>query len=526
MVGQGPSTGDLQAVSGKNTATDPLEPGAAVAPVPLAPDQAQKRRILAGRIAVAAVVVCGLALRLWVLNSNLGLIDSDEAAGGLIARNFAHGHVAVFLWGNVYGGTIEAILAAPLLAITGASAVAWKSVMIVMYAGNCVLTWRIGLRTVGPAAARLGAALLWLSPAPLVLMSTKGRLYYGTTLVLTCACVLLCLRLAERRSRLDMAVLGLVVGLGLWTAPFVFYVFVPALSWLAFKCPRRLRDAPLAIPGALLGAFPWLAYNLHRGWVSLDQGAQGIGTTYGSRLQNFFTDLLPRLLGLRTYWGAWRLQGFGKFFYLATLVAFATLVAVCLLRRAPRLTPLVCILVAYPFLFAVPEASWYVNEPRYGLFLAPTIALLAAAALTRLVRHPPAHLAVVALAAAASVSGLAQLMDFGRANPGLHDLASEPVGALGAVLERRGITTVVADYWISYALTFETDERIIATPISNVRYRPYDERVRAAGATDYVLYPGSAEARGLEESARQQSIRFGRESVAGFDLYHLEEPLG
>lgn len=495
---------------------------------PVAPGPAEDKRhdrALPDGVVVAAVVLGGLALRLWVVNSNLGPIDSDEAAGGLIARHFAQGEGATFLWGNSYGGTLEAILAAPLMAVTGASAVAWKSVMILLYGVTCLLTWRIGLRTVGPRAAVLAASLLWLAPAPLVLMSTKARLYYGACLVLTSACVLLCLRLVERRSRRDMAILGLVVGLGIWTAPFVLYVFLPALAWMAFKSPRRLMDAPLAIPGLLVGASPWLAYNLGHGWASLDQEAQGIGTTYRERLEGFFTGLLPRLLGLRTYSGDWQLGGAGKFVFIVVLAAIAVLGVAWLAGRLGSLSPLIWILVAYPFLFAAPKASWYVSEPRYGLFLAPTIALLAAAGVTALTRRPVAHLAVAGAAALASVAGLSQLMEFNRDNPGHHDVAPEPVGELGAALVDRGITTLVADYWIAYALTFETDERVIATPKANVRYRPYDEKVRAGGVTSYVFYPSSAEASALETSAAKQGIQFGSERIAGFVLYRLDSPL-
>lgn len=482
-------------------------------------------RVLLNRVVVAAVVLGGLGLRLWVINSNLGPIDSDEAAGALIARHFAQGEGATFLWGNSYGGTLEAMLAAPLMAVTGASAVAWKSVMIVLYGITCLLTWRIGLRTVGPRAAVLAASLLWLAPAPLVLMSTKARLYYGASLVVTSACVLLCLRLVERRSRRDMAILGLVVGLGIWTAPFVLYVFLPALAWLAFKRPRRLTDAPLAIPGLLIGASPWLAYNLGNGWASLEPELHGIGLTYQERLEGFFTGLLPRLLGLRTYSGDWQFNGAGKLVFLGVLAAIAVLGVAWLVGRLGSLSPLAWILLAYPFLFAAPQASWYVGEPRYGLFLAPTIALLAAAGVTALTRQPVAHLAVAAAAALASAAGLSQLMEFNRDNPGHHDVAPEPVGELGAALVDRGITTLVADYWIAYALTFETDERVIATPKANVRYRPYDEKVRAAGVTSYVFYPSSPEATALESSAGKQGINFESESIAGFVLYRLDSPL-
>lgn len=114
-------------------------------------------------------------------------------------------------------------------------------------------------------------------------------------------------------------------------------------------------------------------------------------------------------------------------------------------------------------------------------------------------------------------------MGFGRNNPATRRCA--PTGRrVRRRLDPPGITTVVADYWISYALTFETDERVIATPIDNVRYWPYDERVRAAGATNYVLYRGSAGAVILEQSARQQGIQFRRENVSGYLLYRLDVP--
>lgn len=479
----------------------------------------------ADALPVLAVVAVGLALRIWVLSSNLGPIDSDEAAGGLIARHFLDGDGTVFLWGNNYGGTLEAILAAPLFALLGTNAYAWKSVMIAMYALACGLTWRIGLRTVGPHAARFAAGLLWLSPAPLVLLSTKARLYYGAALVLAAATVLLCLRLAEARSRRDMALLGFVLGLGLWTAPFVFYVAVPIVAWLAIRRPRRLIDLPVAMPGALLGAAPWLAWNLRNDWLSLEERPLPVPTSYRERLGDFFTDLVPRLTGLRDYSGEWVFGGAGKVIFVALLAGGGALALWCVLHRRSRLTPLVLVAALYPFLFAVPKASWYVTEPRYGLFLAPVIALLLGAGITRLLRRPPVQMAALGLAALASVVGLASIMDYARDNPGHHDLSPRRLGALADELERREIDTVAADYWIAYALSFETDEDVIATPTGTVRYQPYQRRVEAAGMTDYVFFRGSLESADLEKKARKQGIGYEQLMVDEFVLYRLERPL-
>jgi 4-amino-4-deoxy-L-arabinose transferase-like glycosyltransferase len=486
-----------------------------------------RERIVTAAV-VAAVVVVGVVLRIWVVASNLGPVDSDEAAGGLIARHFLQGEGAVFLWGNNYGGTLEAILTAPIFAVFGSGVVTLKLVPIGAFVAACVLTWRIGLRTVGPDAARLGAAILWVASGPVVLISTKARLYYGTALVLTCAVVLLCLRLAEAPSRRDVAVLGLVLGLGLWTAPFVFYVAVPALLWLATRRRRLVFDVPWAIPGALLGSSPWLWYNLRTGWDALRElRGSPVPTSYLDRLYNFYTELLPKLVGLRTYHGPWSLGRAGKVLFVLLLVAGVALVVWSLWRRRSAVIPLVVIAVAYPFVYAAPQSSWYTGEPRYGLFLAPVLALLVAWVVTAVLRRPPLQLGVLALLVFTTVAGLQGLMDYGKQNPGHHDLTPRRLGKLADALEREGVRTVVADYWIAYALSFESRERIIATPKpGQVRYGPYQRQVADAGARTYVYFQGQSWGEAVEAAARDADIGTRKLTVDGFDIYLFDQPVG
>ena len=345
------------------------------------------RRRIVTAAAVAAVALVGVGLRVWVLGSNLGPFDADEATGGLVARHFLEGEGSAFLWGNNYGGTLEALLTAPLFAVFDSGLVTLKLVPIAAFAAACLLTWRIGLRTVGPDAARFGAALLWVASGAIVLISTKARLYYGSSLVLACAVVLLCLRLAEKPSRRDVAVLGLVLGLGLWTAPFVFYVAIPAVLWLLVTRPRLFLEVPWAVPGALVGSAPWWWYNLHTGWNTLNVPGSP-PSSYSLRLRGFYTDLLPKLLGLRTYAEGWTPGRTGKLLFVALLAVGVVVVVWCMWHRRSSLVPLVVIAVGYPFIFAVPPSSWYVGEPRYGLFLAPVLALLFARGVTVVLRHP------------------------------------------------------------------------------------------------------------------------------------------
>ena len=74
------------------------------------------------------------------------------------------------------------------------------------------------------------------------------------------------------------------------------------------------------------------------------------------------------------------------------------------------------------------------------------------------------------------------------------------------VLDREGIDAVHADYWIAYRLTFETDERIIASPSAGaLRYQPYDDRVRGADRAAWIVASGSDQ----EQAMRQRLDELG-----------------
>ena len=86
--------------------------------------------------------------------------------------------------------------------------------------------------------------------------------------------------------------------------------------------------------------------------------------------------------------------------------------------------------------------------------------------------------------------------------------------------------TVVADYWIAYALSFETRERIIATPMYTVRYRPHQERVAAAGARTYVFFQGQPQVTDLLEEARVFGVGHRELTLGRFVVLLFDQPLG
>lgn len=405
---------------------------------------------------VAAGAVAGVVARVVVHGSSLGVLDGDEAVWGLMARHVLDGEVSAFFWGQGYGGTQEALLAAPLFALAGTSTVAMRLVPVALTALACVLVWRIGRRTIGEPAASAAAVLLWVWPPYLVWKSERMHGFYGSGLVLVCLVLLLVVRLGERRSRLDVALLGLVLGLGWWQTPQIVPIALPAIGWLAWRRPDLWRDAWTAVPPALVGALPWLVSNLRHDWWSFDVDSGE--TPYPSRVRGFFSATFPMAIGLRApYSSEWLL---GK---ALTGLLYAALVVVLVVAwrraRAPAVRLLYLVLATFPFVHALSPSTWIVDEPRYVVVLLPVVVLLAAQAFASV---PRAGLAVAA-GTALSALVLVQLSGspaFAERADGM--FVPRDFGPLIDDLERTGTERLFASYWVAYRVDFETRERIVA----------------------------------------------------------------
>ncbi len=411
----------------------------------------------------------------------LGAVDMDEAVSGLMARHFQRGHLSVFFWGQSYGGSQEAMASALVFALVGSSGVALKVVPMLGYAAAAWLVWRIGRRTVGEPQARIAAVLFLVGPAFFVLRSTRAYGFYATGIVVCAAVLLAALRLRERPSTLELAWLGFVAGVGWWATPQVIFVVVPAVVWLVARAPGLLRRAHVAVAGGLLGSAPWLLWSATHDWASLKLSIEMEGNTYGSHLRHFWNPLLPEALGLRVpYSGAW-LPGpvIGSIAYGVLIAGFGVL----LWKRPARLELLLVVALAYPFLFAVSPASFYTGEPRYLFLLAPVLALL----LAHLLSTPPRQAAALALVTVLSVVALDRIDGGDPLNP------RPTLDQLVAALDARQVDRVFAPYRIAHRLTFDSKERIVATPIDFVRSPAMDRDVRASDSPGYVMLDGTPE---------------------------------
>ncbi len=242
-----------------------------------------------------AGLAAGTALRVWIMLSSQGALDADEAVWGLMAMHVLHGEIPTFFWGQAYGGSQETLVTAGLFWLFGRSTAALKVAPMLFWAVATVLVWRVGRRTLGEPRARLAAALFWMWPVFFVWKSTRAHGFYGAGLVFGLWAMLAALRLRERPTQLDLASLGLALGLGLWATPQVAILGLPAVLWLVWSRPALLRRAPLALSTFVLGGLPWWIYNLRHHWASLQTGKDE--TSKLGHLHNLVVATLPEALG-------------------------------------------------------------------------------------------------------------------------------------------------------------------------------------------------------------------------------------
>jgi hypothetical protein len=466
-----------------------------------------------GALAIAAVFVAlvGLAARFWAA-SYLPL-NGDEALTGLMAKDVLRGEPWWLLAGNAYGGTAEAFLAAPLLALFPASGAAIRGVSVALWAAATVLLGLAARRLVNAPTAVLVASTYWLFSWSTISLSIRAYSGYSAGAAAFAGWLLLQIddvsdvqpdRVGFPLRRIA---LGVLAGFAIWQHPLFLAALVPGLLMAtAFHRRYLLHWAPAVGCGILIGMSPFLVYNLLHSWPSLMEPPTPSSWTYLYRLENLVGTGLPRVLGLQlgesTFGEGVEALWVGGLWGSALAAAAGLLVAgafVLAVRRpgAPRLIGVTGLVS--PFLLALFHNSIRNVDGRHVALFYPFLALLALALVLRTWRpewHPrPLFVAILPLvwALVFSVPGL--LLER------RHEWAIAALPRVLSTLDAAGVRFVRGDHWIVYPLAFETDERIQAAELSLVRFPRYEAAVTSAGsAAAYIFREGSPEKLKLRES--------------------------
>jgi hypothetical protein len=453
------------------------------------------------RWAIPAILLLAAVVRLpfW-LEALRTPVDGDTAIIGLMAK---HPLASATMWGQPYGSPIDAWLAAPFLAVLGRTGTALR-----------IFYFVLGLLLV-PLAARLArelderaavpAALLMAAPSPyLLLLSALPPPFYSTVLVFCALLLILTIRLGARLeeghpSALLLAAWGALAGLCVWTHLMSAAVVACAGLYLALRARPVFRLWP-AVGGALVTSAPvW--------WRMLrESDALRIVSVSGRQegTLDHLRELLPRLhrpLGglLGTHVPVVPDDSYATVYAPTAFAVLAVIIYVGLLflgAKASRLrgpvglliTTAALVIIVFPFPLRANADAIRFLTPAY----LPIVAVATWAAL-----HwggpRQALIAALSLSALHLTVGTQLLAQWRTADRAAHPFFLVDLAPIRTELEARNIRRAYASYGVAYRLTFETNERIIASQPWNERFLhyplPYLDEVRFAHGVAWILTP-------------------------------------
>lgn len=469
---------------------------------------------------LVGALLAGAYLRYEVMRGPLGYVDYDEATVALQAGTFL-AHPAVFFPNQSYGGTLEIFLTSLFFQVSS-SALALKLVPIVLLGAAAIVTWRAATRLVPSGLGQLVVlVLMWTGPAFGIWESTKGRGFYGATILLAALAALLVARFTEAATIRRAAAFGFAAGVAVWTTPLLVLVYVPCAVWLAARCWRCWRALAWAVPAALVGASPLLLWNEANGWGTFSGPAQTSATS-GELLVDGLGKV-PTLVGLATPWDPDRALVPGA--AVVTAVVLILLIAITTMRTR-RVAPgfVATVLGGYVALygFVVPLGAMG-EDLRYLYPAMPFIALAIGGVIPEARRRWGAAALLGTVTMAAAMTSWWGIQGLEAAAPtDTAFLASPGIPEVADFLQERGITTATTDV-AGTQLTFETDGAIRAASFGAPRFRDLQAVMFERRPTTYVLErDGSGNTALLEREVRRRGIGFEKRTFGVWNVYLLD----
>jgi hypothetical protein len=489
------------------------------------------------RYVLPAIVLLGLVVRLpfWV-EALRTPVDGDTAVIGLMA---GHPFSSTTMWGQPYGSPVEAWLAAPVLAILGATPAALRLVYFLL--GLALIPAAAWLAAGLDRRAAVPAALLVACPSPyFLLLASLPAPLYPTALLLSALFLGAALRLAapvdegRTRSVAALAGLGVLGGLAVWTHLMTATVVAAGAVHLARHTASRRALVPAAL-GFLAASAPlWVRALVEPGAfrvVSISARNEGMLEHLRTVLPELHRPLLG-LLGAHVPWVPDDPQHVvfaptGTAIALVALHGFMLLIAfraggsrggAGLLFASVALS-----IAAFPFPVRASGTSIRFLSAAY----LPIVALLCWAAVTK--GNVRRAVIVVLTLASLNMAVALRLLDAwrhaDRAEAPFHLPDLEP---LRAELEAHGIRRAYAPYVTAYRLTFESRERVVASQPWNERFLhhplPYLDDVRFARHVAWVLQPKAPTdlpaPAVFEEQLRAADGRWERRDAGRFVVFH------
>lgn len=446
--------------------------------------------------ALGAVALAGLLVRVVVIRSGFGDFNGDEAYAGLQSLAVVRDHrFPVVIDGQAYSATIEAYLFSPLLVFAGGSVPALKLLYVALWAVATVFIAGAARRLAGGWAAATTAALVWLAPGALLILSTRAYMGYSVGLAAVGASLWSAAVSADRATSCwkSSAITGFTAGLAAYAHPMLLAVVLPALAVVAWAHWRDWRRwwLPAAV-GAVIANLPFLAWNAANGWPSLQSDTTSLDGAW-TRLRGFVEALLPRGLGQRGFDGTWMLgRPLGLLVY-AGVAALVVHGCVVLVRGGTRPSRFIvpaalacCLLLMSPLVNLA-----FVGDGRYSIIPFAPAAIAIGSSVASWCRGRSVRRGTLVLLATALVwVGLTTVpflarqdtFDATRPNQWQHDLVTR--------LDNAGVNRLAGNFWLVMPIEYRSDRRI---------------RIAVVGFPPVVRFPRSQQ---LVEQAPPDQVAF------------------
>lgn len=532
------------------------------------------------------VLASAITIRLILLALGWPTTNSDEGTMGLMAINLAfHGQPPIFFYGQSYMGALEAYLAAPLFLLFGPSTFTLRFGLVLLFIAFLLSLYLLTRLLYTKKYALLCITLLCFGSIEMFTRQLKAvggaveTMLFGCLVMLFTTLLLLPAREdstpstgeARRRRYLFYGLLGLVMGLGIWSHMLVLpFVGVSWLLLLLF-CRAELKTRALAflLAGLFIGLLPSIIYSIEyplQNFIFTLAQLHSTGGTAISQPYTLWDDVLgtilisipmatgaPSICSVSTTPGAWRAQisacmipqglwgaGFFLLFLLACVLAVRRWLAFRRSTPAPRspadqrtfilhtMRLAVMGTAILTFLAYIPTpapALVPVTSTRYlvGLFVAFPIIL---APLwepfrengNRLLKLRRVAFLGIGLLLIASTWGVFQQVPAAQTvSQQQHQLISD--------LERIHADHIYSDYWTCDNVMFLSNTHIICGVLDDTlqvgqnRYPPYFTGVQHDPRAAYVFTAGSPQAALLA-----QKLKAGPYSMLTLDGYVVYLP--
>ncbi len=519
-------------------------------------------------ISLILALIISLLLKYWLLALDALPFNSDEAVVALMARHIRQGQFPIFFYGQAYMGSLDAWLVALGFSIFGEQVWVIRLVQALLYLGVIYTTAILGQAALGSKRAGLIAAWLLAVPNVIVTLYTTVSLGgYVEALLIGNLILILGLKIARNHQTGQpypvfwLLAWGFLAGLGLWVFGLTLVFSIPMGIFLLvrFLIPFAAEPAPWRQSrfwknlgwmslGGLIGATPWWIFALQNGFTELLKELGGsavdVETAHwlyrvGRHLSNLILFGGTAAFGMRP---SWEIRWLGLPL-LPFVLAFWVAVLGFILGRFQKGKPnrfgagvLVgsMLVLSAGFIFTPFGVD---PSGRYFVPLVIPLALFAGEMILQFVQqYGKWGWGLLGLVLVYQFWGIAQTA---RVYPPgittqfnqITQVDQRYLDELIQFLQAAGETTGYTNYWVSYPLAFESQERLIFVPrlpyhedfrytARDDRYQPYADQVTAAQKVAYITTHHPRLNEFLREQFRASGIDWREKMIGDYFIFY------